>query len=79
MNIAKALREIIKKHGMTIGQVAKAIGYDRASLYRTLGDDGNPERKTMEKILDYLGYDLKFIKRKEVKPVSQTISKEEVR
>ncbi len=67
MNISRQLREIIQKEKMTVGQVARAIGVDRSSFYRTLRDDGNPERKTIEKLLDYLGYDFKLIKRKEVK------------
>ena len=34
---------------------------DRSALYRSL-KKGNPEWKTVEKILDYLGYDLKLVK-----------------
>lgn len=66
--LSKTLREIIEqKEGKSIKSVAKAIGVDHGSLYRTLKDGGNPEGNTIEKILDYLGYDLKFIKRKEAK------------
>ena len=72
MDIARALREIIRKEKRSIGRVAKGIGFDRSSLYRTLKDDGNPEKKTIEKILDFLGYDIRFVKlkRREVKPIS---------
>lgn len=62
------LREIIEQgEGKSIKSVAKAIGVDHGSLYRTLKNGGNPEGNTIEKILDYLGYDLKFVKRKQVK------------
>lgn len=66
-NISRILREIIEqREGKSIKSVAKAIGVDHGSLYRALKDGGNPEGNTIEKILDYLGYDLKFIKQKEV-------------
>jgi len=69
MNISKVLREIIKKERRSIGKLAKAIGVDRSSFYRALKDEGNPERRTIELVLDYLGYDIRFVKskRKEVK------------
>ena len=66
--ISEMLKRIIEKEGLSIRGIAKAIGVDHASLSRSLKDGGNPESRTIEKILDYLGYDLKFIKRKEVKP-----------
>ncbi len=62
MNISKELRQIILKEKKSLGQIAKAIGVDRSSFYRTLRDVGNPERKTIEKVLDYLGYEIRFVK-----------------
>jgi len=70
------LRSLIEeKEKTTIKRVAKAIGVDHGSLYRTLKDGGNPEGKTIQKILDYLGYELRIVKskRKEVKPLIQSI------
>ena len=66
--ISRMLKEIVEKEKVTIRGLARAIDVDHASLIRSLRDGGNPESRTIEKILDYLGYDLKFIKRKEVKP-----------
>jgi DNA-binding phage protein len=67
--ISRMLREIIEdKERISIRRVAKAIGVDHGSLYRTLKNGGNPEGNTIEKILDYLGYELQISKRKEVKP-----------
>jgi DNA-binding phage protein len=65
--ISRMLKEIIEKKGGSIRGIARAVGVDHASLLRSLRDGGNPESRTIEKVLDYLGYDLKFIKRKEVK------------
>jgi len=62
MNISRALRELIKKENMTLGQVARVIGVDRSSFYRTLRDEGNPERKTIEMVLDHLGYEIRYVK-----------------
>ncbi len=64
MNISKILREIIKKEKNSIGKVAKAIGVDRSSFYRALKDEGNPERRTIEMVLDYLGYEIRIVKKK---------------
>ena len=65
--ISKMLKAIIEKDRASIRAIARAIGVDHASLSRSLKDDGNPESRTIEKILDYFGYDLKFKKRREVK------------
>jgi probable addiction module antidote protein len=60
--IVKALGEIIKKEEKTVYSVAKAIDVDLSSLYRAFKEGGNPEAKTIEKILDHLGYEMRFIK-----------------
>ena len=66
--ITEALRGIIQEEGKTVYRIAKDIGVDFSSLYRALGKEGNLGAKTIDKIMDYLGYEVKFIKRKEVKP-----------
>ena len=66
--IGKELKEIIQRRKLSYRKVAEDLGIDHASLYRSLANGGNPEWKTVEKLLNYLGYDLKLIKRKEVKP-----------
>ncbi len=67
VKISAMLKAIVEKERVTIRGLARAIGVDHASLIRSLRDTGNPESRTIEKVLDYLGYDLKFVKRKEVK------------
>jgi len=72
MKITRLLRQVIKKEGVTIYRIAKAIGVDRGSLYRALRDEGNPEGRTIEKILTYLGYEIKLVKStKQVENVSK--------
>jgi hypothetical protein len=73
LKISKMLKEVIEeKEKTSIRRIAKAIGVDHGSLYRALRDGGNPEGKTIEKILDYLEYEIHFTKskKKEVKRVS---------
>jgi len=65
--ISKILKEIVQKEEVTIRGLARAVGIDHASLLRSLRENGNPESRTIEKILAHLGYDLKFIKRKGLK------------
>ena len=76
--IQSEIRALIKKGGLTPYKVAKAIGIDHASLYRSLADNSNLELKTMMKVLDYLGYEIRFIKsrRKEVKLGKPNLSQE---
>ncbi len=62
--LLKALREIIEKEKTTVYSVAKAIDVDFSSLYRALKDGGNPGAKTIDKILDHLGYEVNLIKSK---------------
>jgi DNA-binding phage protein len=62
--IIRALREIVKKEKATIYGVAKAIDVDFSSLYRAFKNGGNPGAKTIDKILDHLGYEVRFIKSK---------------
>jgi DNA-binding phage protein len=66
--IGNMLREILRKRGLTYRKVSEDLGVDHASLHRSLKNGGNPEWNTVEKILNYLGYDFKLTKRKEVKP-----------
>jgi DNA-binding phage protein len=65
--IVRDLREIIKKEKTTIYSVAKAIDVDFSSLYKALKNGGNPGAKTIDKILNYLGYEVNFVKSKSKK------------
>jgi len=49
---------------MTYYGMAKAIGVDRGSLYKSLKYGSNLELNTMMKVLDFLGYEIRFVKSK---------------
>jgi DNA-binding phage protein len=62
--IQAEIRELIKKSNLTPYRVAKAIGVDHGSLYRSLADGSNLELNTMIKVLNFLGYKIRFVKSK---------------
>ena len=67
-HIGRELKGLLKKHKVSVYKIAEDLGVAHESLYRSLNDGANPEWKRVKQILDYLGYDLKFIKRRKVKP-----------
>jgi DNA-binding phage protein len=62
--ISKILKEIVEREKVTIRGLARSINVDHASLIRSLRDGGNPESRTIEKILDHLGYDIRIVKKR---------------
>lgn len=62
MDIGKVLRELIEKEGLSFRRTSIDLKLDRSTLHRSL-KKGNPEWKTVEKVLDYLGYEIRIIKR----------------
>ena len=54
----------MKERKVTYYGMAKAIGVDRGSLYKSLKDDSNLELNTMMKVLGFLGYEIRFVKSK---------------
>jgi probable addiction module antidote protein len=54
---AKALGDVARARGMT--DIAKETGLSRESLYKSLGDDGNPELSTLFRVLSALGLRLR--------------------
>jgi DNA-binding phage protein len=72
MALEKLLRELVKGKGLR--KIARDLGIDQASLFRSLQDGSNLKLNRIETLLDYFGYDLKILKRKEVKPKKLKLS-----
>ena len=72
--IGRTLRQIIKKNKLTYRRIASDLGMDHGNLFHSLKNGANPEWKTIEKLLDYLGYDVRLVKRKGVKSVKSKLS-----
>ena len=62
-NIQAEIRKIMKERDITFYGMAKAIGVDRGSLYKSLRDGSNLELNTIIKVLDYLGYRIRIVKK----------------
>ena len=71
MTIQELLRDLVTKRGLR--KVARELGIDHASLYRSLNSD--LRLSTIQAILNLFGYDLKIVKRKEVTPVNSRPSR----
>jgi probable addiction module antidote protein len=54
--IARCIGDVARARGMT--HVAEASGLSRASLYKALGEGGNPEFATILRVLQALGIGL---------------------
>ncbi len=68
----------MRKKVVSVYKVAEDLGVAPESLYRSLDDGVNPEWKRIRVLLDYLGYDLKIVKRKEVRPSKSRPKKKKV-
>ena len=76
-NIGQKLKELMKKEKVSLYRVAEDLGIADESLYRSLADGADPRWKTINKVLDRLGYEIRFFKskRKEVKKTKPKPSK----
>ena len=73
MAFERVLRELTKKEGLR--KVARKLGIDPGSLYRSMMDGSNVGLNRIEAILDYFGHELRISKRKEVRPTDQKASR----
>ena len=54
--LLKALGDVARARGMS--GIAEAAGLTRPSLYKSLGEGGNPSLKTIFQVIDALGFSL---------------------
>ena len=62
-HIQAEIRKIMKGKDITFYAMARTIGIDRGSLYKSLRDGSNLELNTIMKVLDYLGYRIRIVKK----------------
>lgn len=55
-----ALRNVAKAQEGGVKGVAAAAGLNRENLYRALSKSGNPQSKTIQKVLDALGIEVQM-------------------
>ncbi len=58
-----SLKDVVRVHG-NFSKIAKKVKLSRGTVYKALSDKGNPEFKTVLLVLQAIGVDLKFVKRK---------------
>jgi DNA-binding phage protein len=73
-DIKKTIRDLIRQKG-TIRKIVTDLGMDHANLLRLLREGANLGLKSIEKILDYLDYEIKLIKRKGLTPIKSELQK----
>ena len=56
--LLRTIGDIARSKGMT--QIAKELGIDRKGLYKSLAPDGNPSFRTVFKLFDLLGLQIKL-------------------
>ena len=64
MTIGTELKAIMKKKGITGYRISKETGIDEAHINRILHNRHYPNTRTLERILDVLGYEIRFVKSK---------------
>ncbi|MDO5561942.1 MAG: putative addiction module antidote protein [bacterium] len=57
--IARALGNVMKKQNFSAA--SRALGLNRAGLYRSFSQDGDPKLSTFLKATNYLGYQMVFV------------------
>ena len=67
MAFEKTLRDLVRKRGLR--KVARDLGINHSSLYKSIKDGSNVGLERIEAILNLFGYELKISKRKEVKSI----------
>jgi probable addiction module antidote protein len=63
-SVGKEIEIIMRKKGVSRYRISKDLGVAQESLLRSLKEDANPRWKTVKKVLDYLGYEIRFVKQK---------------
>jgi len=66
MDIGNALKGLIVKEGRSLRRTTMDLQIDRASLQRSLNEGANPEWKTIEKVLNYLGYEIALVRKESI-------------
>ncbi|NIN01153.1 MAG: helix-turn-helix domain-containing protein [candidate division Zixibacteria bacterium] len=62
--VGNRLREVLKREGVTAYRLSKELGIDQGMLSRFFHGKQNLSLPKLERIADYLGYDIEFVKRK---------------
>jgi transcriptional regulator with XRE-family HTH domain len=59
-----ALKEVMGREGISAYRVSKETGIEHSYISKILHDKIDPGTKTLKRILDVLGYEVRFVKPK---------------
>jgi len=62
VTIGGQIKEILDKKGLTAYQMCKDLGLDQSYLSKVLRNQVNPSYEFTKRMLNYLGYDIRFVK-----------------
>ena len=62
--VGNRLREILKRERVSAYRLWKDLGIDQGEISRFFSGKQNISLPKLEKIADYLGYEIEFVKRK---------------
>jgi DNA-binding phage protein len=65
-DVLKETRNLIRKKS-SLRRLSKEIGIERSSLHISLKEGSNATLKTLTKVLDHLGYELRISKKRQGK------------
>jgi len=64
MQIGSQLKVIMKKDGVSGYRLSKETGINASLISEIIRDKAMPTTKTLKRILDVLGYEIRFVKSK---------------
>ena len=59
------LKDILKREKVSAYRISKDLGMDKGYLSRVLNEKQDMSLKKLEMVAEYLGYDIKLVKRKQ--------------
>ena len=61
--VGNRLKEVLKREGVTAYQIFRDLGIDQGQLSRFFKGKQGVAIKKLERIADYLGYEIRFVKK----------------
>ena len=72
VTIGGEIKELLKKKGITAYRLGTDLGIDQSYLSRVLRNQINPSYEFAKRMLNYLGYEIRFVKIKSKKKGGET-------
>jgi len=67
VTIGGQIKKLLAKERVTAYRLCKDLGLDQGYLSRVLSNDVNPSYEFTKRMLNYLGYEIRFVKKRDKK------------